>query len=224
MAATLATGGVLSHATAAAAWDLLPVGGGAIHITVPGHVGRKRRAGIRIHRSVTLRVEDTTTVEGIPITEPHRTLKDLATTLSGRRLEQAVNRAERRIDWTRLQQGAPSSLQAVLSRYTTHATRSELEERFLRLCDDHGIPRPETNIRVEGYEVDFVWRDARLIVEVDGYEHHRSPTTFEADRERDAVLTLAGWRVLRFTYTQVSARPDWVAGCLRAGRPRAAGA
>jgi hypothetical protein len=106
------------------------------------------------------------------------------------------------------------SLQAVLSRYTAGAfvTRSELEERFLALCDDHGLPRPEVNIRIEGFEVDFVWRDARVIVEVDGYGYHRSPSAFEADRERDVVLALAGWRVLRFTWTQVTRRPEWVAG------------
>jgi very-short-patch-repair endonuclease len=103
-----------------------------------------------------------------------------------------------------------------LSLYTAGATqtRSELEERFLQLCDDHGIRRPETNTRIEGVEVDFVWRDRRLIVEVDGYAYHRSPTAFEADRERDVRLTMAGWRVLRFTWTQITRRPAWVARSL----------
>jgi very-short-patch-repair endonuclease len=100
----------------------------------------------------------------------------------------------------------------VLSLYTaTNPTRSELEERFLQLCDDHGLPQPNVNTRIEGVEVDFVWQDARLIVEVDGYQHHRSPTSFEMDRERDVVLTLAGWRVLRFTWVQITRRPGWVA-------------
>jgi very-short-patch-repair endonuclease len=217
MAATLATGGVLSHATAAAAWEMRPSGGGAIHVTVPSAGDRARRAGIRLHRSVTLRPEDTTVHRGIPITEPHRTLHDLARTLKGRPLEQAVNRAERLIDFGRLHHHAPPSLQAVLRRYSTHATRSELEERFLRLCDDHGIPRPETNARIEGYEVDFVWRDQTLIVEVDGYAFHRDPTAFERDRERDATLTTKGWRVLRFTHDQITSRAAWVASALGTG-------
>jgi very-short-patch-repair endonuclease len=102
-----------------------------------------------------------------------------------------------------------------LSLYTaTTPTRSELEELFLQLCDDHGIRRPEVNTRIEGMEVDFVWRDQRLIVEVDGYAHHRSPTAFETDRERDVNLTRAGWRVLRFTWTQITRRPAWVARSL----------
>jgi very-short-patch-repair endonuclease len=86
-----------------------------------------------------------------------------------------------------------------------------MEERFLALCDEHGLPRPEVNTRIEGEEVDFAWRDAKLIVEVDGYAYHRSPTAFESDRERDVKLVLAGWRVLRFTWTQLTRRPAWVA-------------
>jgi hypothetical protein len=195
MAAVLAggDGAVLSHATAAAAWGLRPIGAGAIHVTIPGDHGRKRRAGIRIHRSTTLTPDDATTHRGIPITSPVRTIIDLATALKGRPLEQALDRAEQRglVDFADLAaRPLPRSLQAQLSRYTagTTFTRSELEERFLKLCDDHGLPRPETNTLIEGQEVDFVWRDARLIAEVDGYAYHRSPTAFEADRERDVVL------------------------------------
>jgi hypothetical protein len=225
MAAVLAAGAnaVLSHATAAAAWDLRPIGTGAIHVTVPGDPGRRRRAGIRIHRSTTLEPPGTTTHRGIPITTPARTIIDLAATLKGRPLEQALDRAEQLglIDFADLtvQPGRPGSpsLQAVLSLYTAGSTftRSELEERFFALCDDHGLPRPASNTRIEGSEVDFVWRDARLIVEVDGYRYHRSPSAFEDDRERDVVLSLAGWRVLRFTWAQLTRRPAWVARAVR---------
>jgi very-short-patch-repair endonuclease len=219
IAATLATGGVLSHATAAAAWDLLPVGA-TIHVTVPGDAGRKRRSGIRIHRSRTLEPRDMTAHRGIPLTTRERTIADLARTTSGRRLEHLVDRAERHLDFERLRHLAPPSLQAVLSSYTTTLTRSELEEAFLRLCDHHGIPRPQTNTHIEGIEVDFVWRDRRLIVEVDGYAFHSGPTRFEADRERDVHLTTCGWRVLRFTWRQVTHRPAWVARAIRlAWRP-----
>ena len=227
MAAVLACGSnaVLSHATAAAMWDVMPVGGGATHVTVPGDPGRARRAGIRVHRSATLAPADTTTCRGIPVTTALRTLLDVAPTVKGRRLEQLLDRAEALIDFAELQRtltahparpGVPS-LQAKLSHYTAGSTltRSELEERFLRLCDDHGLPRPETNTRIEGVEVDFVWRDARLIVEVDGYKYHRVPTVFESDCERDALLTVAGWRVVRFTWRRVTRRREWVARVIR---------
>jgi very-short-patch-repair endonuclease len=228
MAAVMAGGAnaVLSHASAATAWELRPRGAGAIHITLPGDAGRRRRTGLRLHRSATLEPSDTTTHLAIPITTPTRTLIDVAATLKGRPLEHALDRAEQLglVDFAGLAErvtarpgrpGSPS-LQALLSRYAAGSTvtRSEMEERFLRLCDDHGLPRPETNTRIEGKEVDFVWRDARLIVEVDGYRYHRSPSAFEDDRERDVILTVAGWHVLRFTWAQLTRRPAWVASAV----------
>jgi very-short-patch-repair endonuclease len=225
MAAVLALGGnaVLSHSTAARAWDLRP-SAGAIHVTVPGDAGRKRRTGLRVHRSRTLTPQDTTTHRGIPITTAARTIIDLARTLEGRPLEHALDLADQRqlIDFGEFRRRPiPPSLQAVLSLYTAGATptRSEMEERFLELCHNHGISRPEVNTRIEGIEVDFAWPDQRLIVEVDGYAYHRSPTAFESDRERDVELVLAGWRVLRFTWTQVTTRPRWVARSVTGANP-----
>lgn len=218
MAAVMAGGdrAVLSHATAAAAWDLRRSASGLVHITVAGNGGRKRRAGIRLHRSTTLEPHDTTTNRGIPITTPVRTVIDLARTVTGRPLEHALDLADQRrlIDFAEFnRRPIPTSLQAVLSLYTAGSTvtRSEMEERFLQLCDDHRFRRPQVNTRIEGEEVDFVWRDARLIVEVDGYRYHRSPSSFESDRERDVMLAVAGWQVMRFTWTQLTTRPRWVA-------------
>ena len=160
------------------------------------------------------------------ITTPARTIVDLARTLTGRPLEHALDLADQRriIDFTELRtRPIPPSLQAVLSRYNagTTPTRSEMEERFLALCDDYGIPRPDVNTRIEGEEVDFAWPDTRLIVEVDGYAYHRSPIAFEDDRERDVKLVLAGWRVLRFTWTQLTTRPAWVARSVTGANIRA---
>jgi DNA-binding transcriptional ArsR family regulator len=122
---------------------------------------------------------EATTHRNIPITTPLRTIIDLAQTLNGRPLEQALDRAEQRrlIDFAELHdRPIPPSLQAVLSLYTAGTpTRSELEERFLQLCDDHGLPRPQVNTRINGIEVDFVWPQRRLIVEVDGYAYHPRP-------------------------------------------------
>ena len=68
---------------------------------------------------------------------------------------------------------------------------------------------------MEGFEVDFLWRDRRLIVEVDGYTHHRTPTAFENDRERDVTLAMKGWTTRRFTYAHVRRRGAWVAAAVR---------
>jgi len=68
---------------------------------------------------------------------------------------------------------------------------------------------------VEGIEVDFAWRAERVIGEVDGYEHHRSPSAFETDRERDVTLAMKGWTTRRFTYEQVARRGGWFAAAVR---------
>jgi very-short-patch-repair endonuclease len=94
-------------------------------------------------------------------------------------------------------------------------TRSALEEAFLRLCDEHGLPRPDVNTVIEGMLVDFVWRDARLVVEVDGYGWHKSRRKFGSDRERDVLLKLAGWDVLRFAEEHVTHRAAWVAAAVK---------
>jgi hypothetical protein len=218
MAAVLACGegAVLSHASAAAAWDLRRTSSGLIHLTVPTSTGRERRAELRLHRSGTLTPRDVTEIQGVPVTSVARTIIDLSRTLKGRPLEQVVDLADERglVDFDDLRSARSASLQAVLRSYAPAPTESELEEAFLGLCDDHGIPRPETNSHIEGYRVDFVWRDLRLIVEVDGYRYHRAPSRFEADRERDVMLGVKGWRVLRFTWRQVTERAAWVAAAV----------
>jgi very-short-patch-repair endonuclease len=71
------------------------------------------------------------------------------------------------------------------------------------------------NVRVSDFVVDFLWARSRLIVEVDGYEHHRGRESFEADRARDAELAVGGYRVLRFTYRQVTEEQPRVARSVR---------
>jgi very-short-patch-repair endonuclease len=86
-------------------------------------------------------------------------------------------------------------------------TRSEAESRFLDLVRQARLPEPSANHRVEGMEVDFYWRRARLVVEVDGFAFHGSVRAFEADRRRDARLVAAGLRVLRVTWRQLTGEP-----------------
>jgi very-short-patch-repair endonuclease len=115
------------------------------------------------------------------------------------------------------QPGAPR-LRALLGELTGAGPadlRSELEVRLLQLCDDHGLPRPVVNAQVAGVLSDFFWADAALVVETDGYAHHRTLGAFERDRERDQRLTLAGYTVVRFSARQVQRRPEAVASTIR---------
>jgi very-short-patch-repair endonuclease len=87
--------------------------------------------------------------------------------------------------------------------------------QLLELVREAGLPLPVVNARIAGYEVDFHWPAARLIVETDGRETHDTPHQFEEDRRRDLALSLAGWRVVRLTWRQVTREPETVVALLR---------
>jgi very-short-patch-repair endonuclease len=89
-------------------------------------------------------------------------------------------------------------------------TRSELERRALRLVAERDLQRPEVNTMLHGYEVDLLWRHAALVVELDGRAHHGDAIALDRDHRRDANLQAHGFRVLRFTWRQVTADPGWV--------------
>jgi hypothetical protein len=205
LAAVLACGdgAALSHRSAAELWGIRPTAAARIDVTVPHTSGVRSSARIVVHRP--RRPAATTTLEGIPVTEPGQTLADLAMALPRRALEKAVEMAEARRLHVAIPDGHPGVKR--LAEAARHdlgtTTRSSLEDAFLELCDAHGIPRPLVNTVVEGYEVDFCWPEERLIVETDGYEHHGTRAAFERDRARDARLTARGWRVVRLTDAQV---------------------
>jgi very-short-patch-repair endonuclease len=86
-------------------------------------------------------------------------------------------------------------------------TGSEAEAELLRLIRAARLPQPETNVRIAGYEVDFLWRAERLVVEVDGFAYHRTREAFERDRRKDADLQARGLRTTRVTYRQIRREP-----------------
>ena len=231
-AAVLACGAdsALSHRSAAHELGVRSSQRSRIDVTSPRRPGR-RLANIDAHTSKTLLPRDVIEVDGLRCTSPARTLLDLAEVVSQQQLERACDQAEvlRLFDLKALQdvldrahgrRGA-KALRAVLADHTIGSTltRHELEARFLALCRRAGIPQPEVNtwlpLEPIGIEADFLWRDARLIAETDGRATHLTRYAFENDRRRDQRLTLAGWRVVRFSYRQVVAEPDVVATTLR---------
>ena len=223
MAAVLACGklAVLSHRSAGALWGFLGAGSFPIDVTVPGHGGAISDR-IRRHRVRLLSPEDTTELDRIPVTTVARTLFDLAEMLDLARLERAFEAAERHelLDMRAVAltaernpgRRAHRGLRALLpSLAAPEPTRSELERLFSRVCRLAGLPLPRVNVRVEGLEVDALWPDQRLIVEVDSWQFHRTRAAFERDRARDSGLLVAGYRVVRVTYRRLRDQPEAVA-------------
>jgi very-short-patch-repair endonuclease len=230
-AAVLACGGVdaavLSHRTAATVWDLSPPPG---RLDVTSLRRSTSTRTLRVHRGGTLDpLNDVVRQpDGLPVTTVARTLADLAQVLTSHQLERTCHRAEvlRKLDaeavenqLERLQGRHTRALRRALASLALadpDITRSELEERFLALVAQAGLPRPRVNATVAGHEVDFLWPEQRLIAETDGAAAHLTVTAFEQDRERDAALLLAGFRVVRFTWRQVTKDPRSVTETLSA--------
>ena len=95
-----------------------------------------------------------------------------------------------------------------------HLTRSDAEIIMRDLIRKAGLPQPEANVRVEGFEVDLVWRAQRLVVEIDSWAFHSMRRSFEGDRRRDQLLVGKGWRVIRITARQLAYEPHAVVATL----------
>jgi hypothetical protein len=184
MAAVLACGphAVLSHQSAAALWCLRPRHEGEVHVTI-SRGGSSSRPGVRMHRSRCLDACDVRIRHRIPVTSPSRTIIDLAGLLRERDLARTVDEAEvrglaRRSELLAALERAGNGrrgsavLAQILRRDKPAMTRSEAEHRLISLMARAGLPRPEVNVPIGGYEVDLLWRRARLVVEVDGYVFH----------------------------------------------------
>lgn len=94
-------------------------------------------------------------------------------------------------------------------------TRSPLEDRFVRFCQEHGLAQPQTNVLILGREVDAYWPKAQLVVESDGWSFHRHRAAFERDRTRDAAMQAGGYRVIRITHRRLEDEPATLAAELR---------
>lgn len=219
MAAVLACGpgAVISHRSAAGIHELLPdpARSREVEVSVPRDCGR--RPGIRAYRVSGFEAGERGVVGPIPVTSPFRTLLDLAA-IEDRDLEQALAEAQRRhfvqpgelLRRAHGRHGAAALRRLIESPGGPAFTRSEAERRLLRLIRRAALPSPSTNARLHGYEVDFLWPAARLVVEVDGFAFHSSRAAFERDRARDAELAAAGYVVVRITWRRLTDRPEAV--------------
>jgi very-short-patch-repair endonuclease len=211
VAAVLAIGpdAALSHRSAAALWGVRPRGDGPVDVIAARKA--RLRPGIRVHRTARLPADDVWERRGIRVTSPVRTLLDLATVLPRLELERAVEQAEilRLLTRTQLEPRARGLLRRILADAHEPAfTRSEAEARLLALIRKARLPAPETNVRIGGYEVDFVWREQKLVVEVDGFAYHSTREAFERDRRKDADLQALGLRTTRVTFRQIATEPE----------------
>jgi hypothetical protein len=197
MAAVLACGedAVASHDSAAAIW------GWRRYPPMPEitSTSSRSRPGVRHYRTRSLPSSQRTRELAVPITSPLRTITDLQPRLTTRQLTRIVNDARRegRLDARAVVQ---------LLGYDAGLTRSEFEDAFILFCRAFGLPTPQMGAIVAGYEVDALFPEHRLVVELDGWPFHNDRTAFANDRERDAALLAAGFVTVRITGDRLTAR------------------
>jgi very-short-patch-repair endonuclease/predicted transcriptional regulator of viral defense system len=205
-------GAALSHRSAASLWNLLPPDEGPVDVSIPRDVGKAKRQGIRLHRSLNLIPAAVVLRSGIPVTTPARTILDLrrAVSMGTRRGLVSAKELRRAIRQANVF-GLPISDEVGRDR-----SRSDLERDFLKLCQRHRLPLPEVNVGIGRHLVDFIWPERRLVVETDGYAYHRGRQAFEDDRARDLELRAQGFEVLRLSEKQIDVEPKRVAEVLAA--------
>jgi very-short-patch-repair endonuclease len=222
-AALLACGdrALVSHRSAAYLWSMLADRPDQIDVTLVGS-RRRPKPGIRLHLVSAIDGRDVRPIDDLPVTAPARTLIDFAADAEDDELEAAVSeaRALRRIRDGDLEAALARAgnrrgvarMRRLISRESDSGyTRSKAERHMRRLMRDAALAQPRCNRRLHGYRVDFLWSEQRLIVEVDGYQFHGHRYAFERDRKRDAAHVLAGYRVIRITWRQLTEEPMAVA-------------
>lgn len=214
-AAMFHSDGVLSHATAAWWWGLVPEEPSVIHVSTRSRAGSL--PSVRVHHP---RRIDATTHRRFPVTTVARTLVDLAATSSLKVVRQALAEAEYRrllnVDevLALCTAGRPGGrrLRRALARHqpTLALIRSDTERRFFALCERAGLPLPEVNEPVSRMRIDMVWPALGLAVELDGYAGHHTPAQMERDRRRELHARRAGLMMIRYTWSQVAYEADLV--------------
>lgn len=238
LAACLGAGeeAVASHRSAARLWSLIDPSDDIVEITVP-YAQRPRLRGVTVHRSTDLCCEQTTVRRRIPVTNPLRTMVDLAAVLPPNAVEDALDAglrwpslfSVRAVEATLRElagkgRSGTGVLKGILEErvFGNAVSDSELEKRMGKLLRRAGLPKavfhyavctPESLFLAE---VDFAYPEIKLAIEVDGFGVHGTPRAMAKDFVRQNGLVPYGWRVLRFTWRQVTRQPGMVAAAIRA--------
>jgi len=224
-AAVLALPAVVSHQSAAQLQGLGCQSFTGAVVTVP-HRRSNRFVEVRVHQSTDLHRRYVTRAAGLPATNPVRTMFDLASVTEIDQLRSMAQKAlaERSVTFGGLaeileelgRRGRPGTtrfrelLEDVTPGYA--APESVMEERMISLLNEGGLPMPTLQMPLPWQSptkgrVDFAYEEARVIIECDGRRWHTTMEAFESDRRRDNLAQLNGWRVLRFTWNDLTETP-----------------
>ncbi|MEZ5217391.1 MAG: DUF559 domain-containing protein [Ilumatobacteraceae bacterium] len=229
-AATLALpDSIASHRSAATVWGAAICGIDPVDVIVARQAGRGPIGGIRLHHPRDRGDLRPVWWNGIPVTNPLRTLLDLGAVAP----HEVVGALECFVvaGWCR-----PTALDAALARHARPgrngigalrralrdfdrevvAPDSVLELRVAAFLRRHRLPPATFHARVAGFEVDFLIDDSPIVLECEGWRvHGRDREQFEFDRARHASLVAAGHVVVRITWRALTTEPERIATEIR---------
>ncbi|HEX4010586.1 MAG TPA: DUF559 domain-containing protein, partial [Solirubrobacteraceae bacterium] len=174
--------------------------------------------GLDVHRVSTLDLRDVRLHHGLPVTAPARTLIDRAGHITQDQLDRELNQARvlklvtdtdihTAIDRCPGRTGIGPLRALLASQHGPSLTRSEAERRFQHIIEHGQLPWPQFNVYLHHKQVDLLWPQLQLIVEIDGYATHSPRAAFERDRHRDQHLAAQGYTTIRITWRQLTQAP-----------------
>lgn len=197
-------------------------------VTVP-HRHTKHFEGVHVHQSTDLADDHLVWIRGLRVTNPERTIIDLAATLSEARIDWVLDRAlssgsvglENLADLfaSLARRGKPGTtvMRRLLEKRGQDYVPPDtvLEQRLLSVIESGGLPRPTPQftppwLAPTAGRVDLAYPEHKLIIEGDSRKWHLLMESFETDRQRDNQAQLAGWRILRFTWRQIMEEPETI--------------
>lgn len=216
-------GAALGRISAAVFRELLEYDTTKPQVIVPTGASEAGPTGVSLHRSNDITEEDIEVVNAIRVTTVARTLIDLSRSRLGSQPLNAAVRAAARIHKIDLQQlRGYKRLDSIVRLYdpVVGLTESDFEAIFLALCATYGLPIPEPQRRAGRRRVDFLFADARLVIECDSRQWHDNDLAFLDDRKKDRELQARGFEPLRFTWAEVVYEPKKVAAEIKAALRR----
>jgi very-short-patch-repair endonuclease len=216
------TRAVASHRSAAGLYDIPGAREDLVEITCP-RWQRAQHDGLVVHETTALTDSDRTIVDQIPATTIERTIFDLASVCSPFTVELAIDNSLRRELSTLDALGAMLCRVAKRGRKGTQLLRSLLAERdplyapteserelmLVRVLREHGLPEPERQFSIHDdngnfiARPDLVYRDLKVAMEYDSYQHHVGKAALVRDSRRRNAMTAIGWVILVATAEDV---------------------
>ena len=209
----------------AAAWwhELTRFPPDVVEVTVPRDSNGRRRYGTTPRRR-DLAPKDIVKRNGLRVTALPLTVVEAAARRGGgaRLMDSAL---QRHVELPQLwnahlrnkgRHGSPAARR--LLQAASDGARSAAERLLIKLLRDNNVTGWKANCPLAGFKIDVAFPGEKVAIETDGWAFHSGQEDFQNDRERQNKIALLGWKVLRFTWLDLTEYPQRVLAEIRFAR------